>query len=154
MTNQDKGGNCMDAPAHLLTRVFEFSASHRLARDDWDDERNRLVYGKCAHPAGHGHNYRLEVSVSGPLDPETGMIIDAGVLKQSVEEAIIADVDHRHLNVDVPWLRGVVPTVEMITERIWERLESIIPRLGKQVVLYRVVLWETPRIFGSKERKL
>lgn len=143
----------MDAPAPLLTRVFEFSASHRLARDDWDDERNRLVYGKCAHPAGHGHNYRLEVSVSGQLDPETGMIVDAGVLKQMVEEAIIADVDHRHLNIDVPWLRGVVPTVEMITERIWERLESIVPKLGHAVVLHRVVLWETPCICGSKERK-
>lgn len=143
----------MEKAVTTLTRVFEFSASHRLARDDWDDERNRLTYGKCAHPAGHGHNYRLEISIVGPLHDQTGMILDAGVLKQVVEDTIIADLDHRHLNIDVSWLQGLVPTAEVITERIWERLAPTIEGLGRGVFLERVVLWETPRIYATKERK-
>src|SRR6185312_8617358 len=95
-----------------ITRSFQFCAGHRLHRPDWSDEKNREIFGLCSNPAGHGHNYELEVSVTGPLDGETGMIMNLRELKELVRERVIGEVDHKNLNVDVPWMRGVIPTTE------------------------------------------
>src|SRR5690349_3453313 len=89
-----------------LCKTFEFSAAHRLFRPEWSDEQNAKAFGKCANPSGHGHNYRLEVSVSGEIEPLTGMVMDASILQQLVNEVLLDELDHKNLDVDVPWLRG------------------------------------------------
>src|SRR5690606_7132562 len=95
-----------------------------------------------ASPNWHGHNYELDVTVEGEVDPETGFVLDLKALKALVEEAVIADVDHKNLNLDVPWLAGVVPTTENLIVAIWQRIARSMPA---GVVLARLVLWETPR---------
>ena len=126
-----------------ITRAFEFCSGHRLYRPDWDEQRNKAVFGLCSNPAGHGHNYTLEVSVTGPLDHATGMIMNLRQLKEVVREKVIADVDHKNLNVDVPWMRDVIPTTEVFANKIWERIESVLKAEAPQVVLEEIVLHET-----------
>jgi 6-pyruvoyltetrahydropterin/6-carboxytetrahydropterin synthase len=106
----------------LLTRRVTFSAAHVLRRADWDEERNRAVFGACA--GDHGHNYVLEVSIGGDPDPETGMVLNLKDLDRVVREALVVHVDHRHLNRDVPFLLGVIPTAENLALAFWERLED------------------------------
>lgn len=108
-----------------VVRRATFAAAHVLRRDDWDDERNREVFGKCA--TEHGHNYGLEVAVAGAPDPATGMIIDLKTLDRVMHAAVVDAVDHRHLNHDVPWLEGVIPTAENLACAFWSRLESALP---------------------------
>ncbi len=108
----------------LVTRREHFSASHRLFNPEWTDERNQEVFGKCANPSGHGHNYVLEVTVAGEVDPVTGYVIDLKVLKEIIRREVIEKVDHKNLNVDVDFLNGVNPTAENIAKTIWVRLEK------------------------------
>ena len=129
-------------PTVRITRRLHFSAAHRLASPDLSDDENRRVFGDCANPNWHGHNYELEVTVAGPVDPETGYVMDLKDLKDLVNGRVVDDLDHRNLNLDVPWLEGVVPTTENLAVRIWERLAAHIP---EPAALDRVVLWETPR---------
>jgi 6-pyruvoyltetrahydropterin/6-carboxytetrahydropterin synthase len=138
-----------------LSKAFEFSASHRLFRPDWSDERNYEVYGKCSNSGGHGHNYKLIVSVVGEPDPETGMVIDAGVLKELVNKEVLVDLDHRNINVDVGWMSGVVPTVEVLAQRIWGRLEAALDGVcpkSRLVSLDALELWETSSIVARIQR--
>lgn len=125
-----------------VTRRLHFSAAHRLGRDDWSRERNEEVFGLCASENWHGHNYELDVTVEGDIDQTTGFVYDLKHLRQTVEQAVIADVDHRNLNLDVPWLDGINPTTENVVVGIWHRL---VDRLPADVQLARLVLWETPR---------
>ncbi len=125
-----------------VTRRVHFSAAHRLGREDWDDARNRAVFGLCANPNWHGHNYEMDVTVEGEIDPETGYVLDLKVLRELVEARVVADLDHGNLNVDVPWLSGVNPTTENLVVAIWRRLADAMPA---RVRLTRIVLWETPR---------
>jgi 6-pyruvoyltetrahydropterin/6-carboxytetrahydropterin synthase len=127
-----------------ITRRVHFSAAHRLGRSDWSAERNREVFGLCANPNWHGHNYELDVTVEGPVDPGTGYVMDLKVLRERVEQRVIADVDHRNLNLDVPWLAGVNPTTENLVVAMWQRIAAELPA---DVRLVRLVLWETPRNF-------
>jgi 6-pyruvoyltetrahydropterin/6-carboxytetrahydropterin synthase len=138
-----------------LSKAFEFSASHRLFRVDWTDEKNYEVYGKCSNPGGHGHNYRLIVSVVGSPDPESGMIIDAGLLKSLVTTSVLVDIDHRNINQDVPWMSGVVPTVEVLAQAIWTRLGAALDTLpnNNSVSLEGVELWETSSIVARVVRQ-
>ena len=129
-------------PKVRITRRLHFSAAHRLAHPELSDAENRRVFGDCANPNWHGHNYELEVTVAGPVDPETGYVMDLKDLKELVNGRVVDDLDHRNLNLDVPWLKGVLPTTENIAVRIWERLA---PHIPKPAALERVVLWETPR---------
>ena len=110
------------AKSLLVTRRATFAAAHVLRRDDWTDRRNREIFGACA--GEHGHNYILEVSVSGQVDPETGMVINLKALDQALREAVIEHVDHRHLNRDVFFLEGVIPTAENLALAFWEQLED------------------------------
>ncbi|HSJ10277.1 MAG TPA: 6-carboxytetrahydropterin synthase [Longimicrobiales bacterium] len=129
-------------PLVSITRRLHFSAAHRLGRSDWPEERNRDVFGDCANPNWHGHNYEVDVTVAGEIEEETGYVLDLKVLRDLVEQRVIADVDHRNLNLDVPWLEGIQPTTENLVVAMWRRLE---PALPPGVRLKRLVLWETPR---------
>ena len=135
-----------------LSKSFEFSASHRLGRNAWDEEKNLQVFGKCANKRGHGHNYKLEVVVSGTPDSETGMIIDASRLDDIVQEVIVMQVDHKHLNEDVPWLSEINPTSELIVSAFWDRLAPAIVKEGPNVELEKLVLYETSRIYASRTK--
>lgn len=129
-------------PKVRITRRLHFSAAHRLAHPDRSDDENRRVFGDCANPNWHGHNYELEVTVAGPIDPQTGYVMDLKDLKDLVNTRVVDDLDHRNLNLDVPWMKGVVPTTENLAVRIWERMA---PHIPEPASLERVVLWETPR---------
>jgi 6-pyruvoyltetrahydropterin/6-carboxytetrahydropterin synthase len=107
-----------------LARRYRFAASHRLHTDRLSDEENARVFGKCANPFGHGHNYVLEVSVSGNVDPATGMIANLAELDRFVEREVIEEFDHHSLNEDVAAFRDVVPTTENLCIEIFERLKS------------------------------
>ncbi len=107
-----------------LVSGSHFSAAHRLHREDWDEEKNRRVFDKCNNPNGHGHTYELEVTVEGEVDPETGYVMDFSDLKRAVEVNVIRRVDRRHLNFDVDFLSGMIPTAENIAVAIWRELES------------------------------
>jgi 6-pyruvoyltetrahydropterin/6-carboxytetrahydropterin synthase len=125
-----------------ITRRLHFAAAHRLGREEWSEERNEAVFGSCANPNWHGHNYELDVTVVGEVDPETGFVLDLKVLKDLVESRVLADLDHRNLNLDVGWMADVNPTTENLVVAIWRRLEGGLPA---EVRLDRIVLWETPR---------
>ncbi len=124
------------------TRRVHFSAAHRLHRPEWSDSHNTEVFGECANPLWHGHNYELEVTVEGPVDPETGFVMDLKRLRDMLDERVIRDVDHRNLNLQVSWMEGVNPTAENLVVAIWER---VAPALPAGIRLVRIVLHETPR---------
>ncbi len=128
-----------------LTRREHFCSSHRLFNPSFSDEKNREVYGKCASPNGHGHNYELEVTVAGDPDPETGMILDLKKLSEIVETEILEKVDHKHLNVDVGFLRGIIPTAENLAMVFWQILKPHITA-GR---LYSVRVYETPNNYAE-----
>jgi 6-pyruvoyltetrahydropterin/6-carboxytetrahydropterin synthase len=129
-------------PNVQVTRRLHFSAAHRLHREDWSEGRNRDVFGDCSNPNWHGHNYEIAVTVEGPVDPETGYVMDLKVLRDLVEDRVVSDVDHRNLNLEVPWLEGMIPSTENLVVAIWNRLVDGLP---DGVKLHRIVLWETPR---------
>lgn len=113
----------MTADVVEITHVQEFAASHRLHNPAWTAEENRRVYGICNNPNGHGHNWVVEVTVRGELHEASGMVMDLNRLRLLVMEKLIARVDHLHLNHDVPFLAGVVPTAENIARAFWRELE-------------------------------
>ena len=126
----------------IIRARLTFSAAHVLRNPDRDEEWNRRTYDKDANPAGHGHNYTLEVSVKGKIDPETGMVMDLARLKDIMRERVIDRVDHNNLNTDVEWLRGVIPTSENLARRFWQQLA---PAFTDGCSLYEIVLHETDR---------
>lgn len=126
----------------LLTRVYEFAASHRLYSPQLSEEENWELFGKCCYPHGHGHNYVLEVTVSGPIDPCTGRVMDSDVLDAIVNQEVVDRYDHRHFNYDIPEFEGLIPSSEVITKMIWDRLHAHIPAPAR---LHRIVLRETAR---------
>ncbi len=128
-------------PIVRVTRRLHFSAGHRLRNPELSAEGNRELFGLCNNPSGHGHNYGLEVTLRGEVDPRTGYVYDLKRLKQTVEDAVLADVDHANLNVDVSWLDGVIPTAENLSVMIWRRLEAVLPA----GMLERVIVWESER---------
>jgi 6-pyruvoyltetrahydropterin/6-carboxytetrahydropterin synthase len=130
-------------PSVRVTRHLHFSAAHRLHNPDFSDERNREIFGLCNSPNWHGHNYELEVTVEGEIDPSTGYVFDLGRLKRVVEEVVIQDLDHRNLNLDVAWLERVIPSTENLVVAIWRRIAPALP----EARLVRLVLRETPRNF-------
>lgn len=123
-----------------VTRRIQFNAAHRVYNPALSDEENARTFGKCNNPNGHGHNYTLDVSVRGPIDPRTGYVIDLSVLKRIAWDGVAARIDHHHLNLDVDFMQGIIPTSENIIVAIWRELEPLITP-GK---LVRLVLWETP----------
>lgn len=120
-----------------LTRALHFSASHRYYRAEWSEEENVRRFGASARPEGHGHNYRCEVTVFGPIDPETGMVIDLDELDRALREILTERMHHRHLNSSVPEFGegGAIPTTENLAAYI---LREVAPRLPEGVRVYRV----------------
>jgi len=135
-------------PRVSVTRRVHFCAAHRLFRADWSDEKNHEVFGACANPRWHGHNYELDVTVEGEIDPETGYVMDLKRLRDAVEARVVRDLDHRNLNEEVIWLEGIIPTTENLVVSIWQRIK---PSLPTGIQLRRLVLWETPRNYAEYE---
>ena len=124
-------------------RKAHFNAAHRLFKAEWSDEKNLAVFGKCSNPNYHGHNYELEVGVTGKIDPETGFVIDLKVLKHLIAQEIEEPFDHKNLNVEVPEFKELNPTVENIAKVIWEKLSA---KLDSSYQI-TIKLYETPRNF-------
>ena len=126
-----------------VSRKAHFNAAHRLYVPDWPDTKNSHFFGKCNNPNYHGHNYELIVSVKGKIDPITGYVIDMGYLKQLIKNEIEERLDHKNLNLDVPYFSNVVPSAENISVYIYDILRN---ELDKDLSL-SVRLYETPRNF-------
>ena len=125
----------------FITRKIEFSAGHRLFNPDFSDEKNKATFGLCNNPNGHGHNYVLEVTLSGEVCNDTGMVFDLKELKKLTQREIIDKVDHKNLNVDVDYLKGIIPTAENLAIKFWEILE---PKITKGR-LHEIKLYESER---------
>ncbi|HUM03978.1 MAG TPA: 6-carboxytetrahydropterin synthase [Terriglobales bacterium] len=126
-----------------LTRKAEFSASHYYHNPDFTPEENVRIFGKCNNPHGHGHNYTLEVTVKGAVDPKSGFVVDLKQLKEVMNREVLDAMDHRFLNKEVPEFANRIPTTENIAIAIWHRLA---PKL-KTAQLHRVRVYETPDLF-------
>jgi 6-pyruvoyltetrahydropterin/6-carboxytetrahydropterin synthase len=135
----------MKLPEVEITRREEFSAAHRLHDPLLSEEENARLYGVCNNQNGHGHNYALEVTVRGPL-PRSGMVMDLNRLMVLLREEVIAEVDHKNLNLDVPFLRGINPTAENVAVALWERIS---PRIEEypECRLHRIRLYESRHNF-------
>ncbi|MHC4091647.1 MAG: 6-pyruvoyl trahydropterin synthase family protein [Planctomycetota bacterium] len=130
-----------ELPMIVMTESFEFAAAHRLYCADLGDEENERVFGKCANPNGHGHNYVVEVGVCGQPDVGNGTIVDHAAFQRTVKQQVIERFDHKHLNQDCPQFARLNPTVENITRVIWDLLvDRFTPAR-----LHSVRVWETPK---------
>jgi 6-pyruvoyltetrahydropterin/6-carboxytetrahydropterin synthase len=128
-----------------ITRQVEFSASHTCSNPALSEEENRAVYGEEANPLGHGHNYRLEVTLEGEPDKVTGMVVDLKDVKAILQREIVDVMDHRHLNYEVPPFNITVPTTENVAVDIWRRLEPCFRATPAR--LSHVRLYETDDLF-------
>ena len=124
-----------------ITRRERFSAAHRLAKSEWSDEKNLEVFGKCSNPNWHGHNYVLHVTVKGVPSEDTGFVCDLSKLSEVIEQFVIQYVDHKNINVDVPFLKDVMSSTENLAIAFWEQLEEPVNELGAN--LHCVKLQET-----------
>jgi 6-pyruvoyltetrahydropterin/6-carboxytetrahydropterin synthase len=136
-----------------LTRRYRFAAAHRLHSDALSEEENRSVYGKCNNPYGHGHNYVLEVTVGGPVDSATGMVMDLALLDGTVERKVLERFDHKHLNLDVENFSNLVPTTENLCIEIYKLLRTELEASNgaRSARLQRVRLEETNSNFFEYE---
>ena len=123
-----------------ITRRMHFSAAHRVHNPALSDAENQRLFGKCNNPNWHGHNYTLDVSVRGSIHARTGYVHDLGALKKIVEERVVDRIDHKNFNLDVDFMRDIIPTSENIIVAIWRELAPAIQPAN----LVRLVLWETP----------
>jgi len=130
-------------PLVYITRKARFSASHRLFDPKYSDKKNEEIFGKCSNPNGHGHNYSMEVCVAGEPDIHTGFVIDLKILSDIIFEHFISKVDHKNLNVDVPFLKGIIPTTENVVIAAWKELRPCI----NTAKLYSIKLFETEKNF-------
>ena len=134
-------------PEVTVTRRLTFNAAHRVHNPELSPEENTALFGPCNNPNWHGHNYVLEVCVEGPIDARTGYVIDLGKLRQIVEREVIAHVDHRNMNLEVPFLAGTNPTAENIVVACWRVLAPHVAP-GR---LARLRLWETENNYVEYE---
>lgn len=129
-----------------LTRIERFNAAHKLWVNEWSEEKNLEIFGKCANKNWHGHNYSLHITVSGTPDPYTGFIIDAKVLANLIQDHVTTDLDHSNLNLDVDWIpKNIQPTTENLVVLIWNRLEHLLVNCS----LHCVKLIETETIYAE-----
>ncbi|XP_059181359.1 6-pyruvoyl tetrahydrobiopterin synthase [Centropristis striata] len=124
-----------------ITRVQSFSSCHRLNSIHLSDEDNKKVYGKCNNPNGHGHNYKVEVTVRGKIDSLTGMVMNLTDLKRCIEEVIMIPLDHKNLDKDVPYFASVVSTTENVAVYIWDNMVKVLP----PNLLYEIKIHETDK---------
>lgn len=129
-----------------VSRQEHFNAAHKLHNPNWSDERNREVFGPCANTNWHGHNYDLIVTVKGQPDPETGFVIDLKQLSNLIREHITDQVDHKNLNLDVPFMHGKMASTENLVVAFWEILTRELSSISS-AQLHCIKLYETPRNF-------
>lgn len=131
----------MQAPVVYITRIETFSACHRLHSLQLDEQENKAVFGKCNNPNGHGHNYKVEVTLKGPVDPVTGMVMNIVDLKVFMQKAIMETLDHRNIDKDVPYFKDKVSTTENLAVFIWNELQKHLPAN----LLFEVKIYETEK---------
>jgi 6-pyruvoyltetrahydropterin/6-carboxytetrahydropterin synthase len=131
-----------------VTRRETFTSGHRLFNPSFSDAKNQQVFGACSNPLGHGHNYVLEVTVAGEPDPATEYVFDLGRLSEIIHRAVLDDVDHRNLNLEVPWMEGRIPTTEALAAAVWDRLDAHLPA----GLLWEVVVRETEKNWATRRR--
>ena len=134
-------------PIVSATRLVRFNAAHRVFNPAWSEAENSRVFGKCNNPNWHGHNYTLEITVEGTPDPTTGYTYDLGALKQLAERELVEHLDHKNLNLDVPFMVGVIPTTENLVVACWRILA---PKVAP-ATLKRLKLWETENHYVEYE---
>lgn len=126
-----------------ISRRETFSAAHRLYIEEWSDSRNLEVFGKCSNPNWHGHNYILRVTVKGEVQQDTGFVMNLRVLSQLIKEEVLDYVDHKNLNLDVPFMKGIQPSTENLAVAIWHVLEPKVKSFG--AILHEVEIGETEK---------
>lgn len=129
----------------FITRKERFNSAHKLFKQEWSDEKNLEVFGKCSNPNWHGHNYELFVTVKGAINPETGFVIDLKFLSQLIKVNVIDKLDHKNINLDVDFMKGRMASTEVLALAIWEQIESAINEHGCS--LHSVKLYETENNF-------
>lgn len=130
-----------------VNRKEHFNAAHKLFNPNWSKERNEEVFGPCANENWHGHNFELIVTVKGVPDPETGFVVDLKKLSTLIRTEVIDKVDHKNLNIDVPFLVGKMASCEVIIQEFWKILEPQVKQLQEGSILHKLTLYETPRNF-------
>ena len=135
-----------------LTRRERFNAAHRLFKEEFSDEKNLEVFGKCSNPNWHGHNYELFVTVAGPMNAETGFVMNLKLLSEIINKLIIEKIDHKNINLEVPFMKGKIASTENLAIAIWEELQPEMEKLNAR--LHCVKLCETENnyveYFGTK----
>jgi len=134
-------------PTVTITRRLRFNAAHRVHNPELSEEENQRLFGKCNNPNWHGHNYTLEVSVKGPVDPKTGYVMDLAAIRDVVTREVIDKVDHRNFNLDVEFMQGIIPTTENIVVEFWRVIDPLI----RPARLVRLRLWETENHYVEYE---
>jgi 6-pyruvoyltetrahydropterin/6-carboxytetrahydropterin synthase len=122
----------------FITRKERFNAAHRLFKPEFTDEQNLKVFGKCSNPNWHGHNYTLHVTVKGDVSNETGFVVNLKELSRTINEKVIVPLDHRNINLEVPFMKGKLASTENLAISIWEQLEEEIARMGAILHCIRV----------------
>lgn len=128
-------------PRCRVTRRVHFNAAHRLHNPAMPDAWNQATFGPCNNPNFHGHNYELDISVEGDVSPESGYVMDLNLLKRIAEDRVLSKLDHRNLNLDVPWFADRIPSSENLAIVIWQELRAALP----VALSLSIRLWETPR---------
>jgi 6-pyruvoyltetrahydropterin/6-carboxytetrahydropterin synthase len=136
-----------------ITRRETFNAAHKLYREDWSDEKNDEVFGKCANKNWHGHNFEIFVTVKGVPNEETGFVINLKDLSLILKEYVVEALDHKNLNLDVPFLKDIMASTENITIKVWEMIEGPIREAGGELVKIKMVETENNFVeyFGGNE---
>ena len=128
-----------------ITRKEHFNAAHKLYKEEWTEEKNKAVFGKCSNPNWHGHNYDLFVTVKGEINPETGFVIDLKFLRDIINTEVIDKLDHKNINLDVDFMKGKMASTEVLAKEIWNQLVKPIEKEG--AFLHCVKLFETENNF-------
>ena len=129
----------------FITRRERFNAAHKLFREEWSQEQNTAVFGKCANPNWHGHNYELFVTVKGEINPQTGFVVDLKDLRDIINKEVINKIDHSNINLDVDFMKGKLASTEVLAVEIWNQLLPHIEKYG--VKLHAIKLYETENNF-------
>lgn len=136
-----------------ITRRETFNAAHKLWREDWSEEKNWEVFGKCSNKNWHGHNFSIFVTVKGVPSEETGFVINLKDLSQILKDEVVEPLDHKNLNLDVPFLKGMLASTENMAIQIWERIKGPIANAGGELVKIKLVETENNYVeyFGGRE---
>ena len=136
-----------------ITRRENFNAAHKLWQENWSEEKNIAVFGKCSNHNWHGHNFTIYVTVKGKPNPETGFVINLKDLSEIIKEEVIEPLDHKNLNLDVPFLEGILASTENVVIKIWERIEKPILNAGGELAKIKLVETENNYVeyYGGKQ---